>query len=687
MNRLAGESSLYLRQHQDNPVEWYPWGEEAFAVARSEDKPILLSVGYSSCHWCHVMAHECFEDVELAALQNRLFVSIKVDREDRPDVDRVYMEALQALTGSGGWPMTIFLLPDGRPFFAGTYFPNVDQPGLPSFGRVMEAVEQSYRSRRQDVEQMAAELATALRPARPSSQSAGPRSELLAAASSSLVGSVDSVHGGFGGAPKFPQAPLLEFLLSRAALVDDQGALRAVDLTLSGMALGGIRDQLGGGFHRYSVDTSWAVPHFEKMLYDQAQLICLYLHLWQLGKRPEALATARSTADFVLSELALPEGGFAASLDADTSGGEGLTYVWEEAELRDAAGEDAELLPRLFRLDPQARVDGGLVLQGGTAWGAPEGAGAGGETDVEARLRERLLELRRHRPQPTRDDKVVASWTALAVAALAELGLATGEARYLAAAERAGMMLRRLCADPDGRLRHVFEGGQAHFEATLDDLAATGLAALWLHQSTGDLAWFEWAVQLATDAETRHRDPEGLLWFDTAAGHDPLLAGRPMGVEDGALRSGGSLLIELCLRLSALTGESSWARRAEQVLDALSPAMERVPAAFGGLLLGRQLLEVGLVELAVLVPAADRTAHLPLLQRAHTRHRPNLAAAVGRVAATASKVEGGPPLVRDRWLLGRVPTAYVCRQFACRLPTIDAAEMERELDGYVLPAG
>jgi hypothetical protein len=680
MNRLAGESSLYLRQHQGNPVDWYPWGEEAFALAKAEDKPLLLSVGYSSCHWCHVMAHECFEDPDLAAIQNRLFVSIKVDREDRPDVDRIYMEALQALTGSGGWPMTVFLLPDGRPFFAGTYFPKVDRQGQPGFQRVMEAVEHTYRSRRAEVQQMATELAATLIPARPrSQQGGGSPAVVLEAAASSLVSSLDQVHGGFGGAPKFPQAPLVEFLLSRAAIGGDPEALRAADLTLAKMAGGGIKDQLGGGFHRYSVDARWAVPHFEKMLYDQAQLICLYLHLWQQEKRPEALETARSTADFVLAELLLPEGGFAASLDADTGKGEGLTYVWGEEELRQAAGEDLGLLPRLFRLDHLARVEDGLVLQGGTPWGEAGVPSSGGDKAGEARLRERLMELRRSRPQPTRDDKVVVGWNGLAISALAELGLATGDQRYLAAAARAGAMLRQLCQDSEGRLRHVFEGGRAHFEATLDDLAATGLAALWLHQSTGDPQWFHWALQLATDAEDRHRDPESPLWFDTAAGHDPLLTARPMGLEDGAVRSGTSLMVELCLRLTALTGDPNWGRRAEEVLDALAPATERVPAAFGGLLLGRQMLDSGMVELAVVIPSARGATHLPLLQRAHSRHRPNLAVGVGRGAASGDGGEAGPPLVEGRGLLEGAPTAYVCRQFACQLPTSDPSVMEQEL--------
>ncbi|MHB8325220.1 MAG: thioredoxin domain-containing protein [Candidatus Dormibacteria bacterium] len=675
MNRLAQESSLYLRQHQANPVDWYPWGEEAFARARAEDRPILLSVGYSSCHWCHVMAHECFEDQDLAALQNRLFVSIKVDREERPDVDRIYMEALQAMTGSGGWPMTVFLLPDGRPFYAGTYFPLAESHGLPSFRRVMEAVDEAYRQRRPETELVAAKLTAALGAPRSISpaQREAPDDRLLGAAAAAVVAALDPLHGGFGGAPKFPQAPLLEFLLARAAVAGDGAAGRAVDLTLARMAEGGIHDQLGGGFHRYSVDRRWAVPHFEKMLYDQAQLISLYLHLHQLHGRPEALATARSTADFVLQGLGLPGGGFAASLDADSEGGEGLPYLWTRAELEEAvSGED---LHRLLRLDRDARVEGRYVLQAARRWG-------GGEPTDPARLEEvrrKLLQVRASRPQPSRDEKVVVGWNALAVAALAELGVAASVPRYLEAAVRAGQLLRSVGSDPDGRLKHVIEGGEARFRASLEDLAASGLAGLALHEATGEAEWFDWALQLAEEAEADHSDPATALWFDTAAGHDPLLTARPMGLEDGAQRSGLSLMVELCLRLAALTGEARWEGRAAAALGSLSPATERAPAAFGGLLLTGQLWAVGMSELAILT-GTEGQAHLPLLRRARSGLRPELVVGVGRVPAGSWEARSGPPLVLHRPRLEEAPTAYVCRQFSCRLPTREPAEMEAQLD-------
>jgi uncharacterized protein YyaL (SSP411 family) len=679
VNRLAQESSLYLRQHQSNPVDWFPWGEEAFALARAEDRPILLSVGYSSCHWCHVMAHESFEDQALAAIQNRLFVSIKVDREERPDVDRVYMEALQAMTGSGGWPMTVFLLPDGRPFFAGTYFPPDDRRGLPSFRRVLEAVDQAYRERREDTERVAAELTARLRGPRLSSRPPGEvvDDRLLGGAAASVVATLDPVHGGFGGAPKFPQAPLLEFLLARAALAGDAAGARAVELTLDKMAQGGVRDQLGGGFHRYSVDPSWAVPHFEKMLYDQAQLISLYLHLHLLQRIPEALAVARSTADFLLSELGLPGGGFAASLDADTGQGEGLTYLWTRSEL-EALVKGSELAS-LFRLDPAARLEGGYVLQGASPFGVPGDATPAEERRHLERLRQRLLAARATRPQPARDPKVVVGWNALAVIALAELGVATGEPRYLAAALGTGELLRAGGSASRGRLGHLVEPGGAGFAATLEDLAAAGLAGLALHEASGDPGWFEWALQLAEVAEREHRDPDSQLWFDSAADQDPLLAARPMGLEDGAMRSGVSLMTELCLRLGALTGEASWSRRAAGALEALAPALGQAPAAFGGLLLAGQLWVWGLTELALLGPAPPASPG-PLLARARRRFRPQLAVGVGWVAADRGAADSGPPLVRARPLLDGLPTAYVCRDFSCRLPTADPDQLELELD-------
>lgn len=686
MNNLERESSRYLRQHRFNPVNWYPWGEEPFALAAAEDKPILLSVGYSSCHWCHVMAHECFEDVDLANLQNRLFVSIKVDREERPDIDTIYMGALQALTGSGGWPMTLFLLPDGRPFFAGTYFPSHDRHGLPGFGRVMKAVADIYLNRRDDAIGVAGELMAALAAPSASAVQEGvpPTAEQIAEIARALLDTVDPLNGGFGGAPKFPQVPLLEFLLSRAALADDTRALRSVALTLSAMARGGLHDQVGGGFHRYSVDDRWAVPHFEKMLYDQAQLISCYLHLFLQAGIPQALAVARRTADFTLDRMLLPGGGFAASLDADVDGEEGATYLWERKELEHSvAPGDRQLLNRLLRLDPAAMVGSRFVPQAAAdlrPWGTPgpttESSGPGSGSEILAGL----LELRDKRPQPPRDEKVVTAWNALMVVALCELGTATGELKYTAAAEQAGRLLMNNGGMQTSRLAHLAGQSGPGLPATLEDLAATALAGLRLHEVTGEAIWFDRAVNLAEQADRELRAPNDAVWYDVAADQDPLLRLRPRALEDGATRSGNSLMVELCLRLFALTGVAAWGERAEAALALLCPAGLRVPAAFGGFLQSAQLLSSGLVELA-LVSAAPAPTHLALLRRARERHRPNLAIGVGLMAAPASVAQSGPPLVRGRVLRDGLPTAHVCRRFACRLPTTDPEIMVRELDG------
>ncbi len=658
VNRLAQESSLYLRQHQENPVDWYPWGEEAFTAARAQDKPVLLSVGYSTCHWCHVMAHESFSDPEVAELQNRLFVSIKVDREERPGVDRVYMDALLALTGSGGWPMTVFLLPDGRPYFAGTYFPPRDRGGLPAFRRVLLAAAAAYRDRRSDLESTSRELALALATPRPGGSGAAPSPGDLTAAAERVLGGWDQDQGGLRGSPKFPQAPLLEFLQARSALRGDQEAGRAVGLTLRRMAEGGIHDQLGGGFHRYSVDGRWGVPHFEKMLYDQAQLIPLYLHHWQLHGDEGALAVAVQTAEFVVSGLGLPQGGFAAGLDADSAGREGLTYLWSRDQLDRAVGGGWR---EFWRLDPEARVDGDFVPQAALPWGRlPPRA---------AELRSRLLEARAERPQPQRDDKVVVAWNAQAASALAELGLVLSEERFLTAALRCALLLHRSARDSTEGLTHLLYGSSSRLPATLEDRGALGLCTLWMHEVTGEGVWVERSLALAESAEGLHRDGEG-LWHETAAGADPLLPARPTVVDDGATRSGISQMVSLCWRLWQLTGESSWSERAEAAVSRLGQAATSQPLAFGGLLADLEVMSAGATQLAM---AAASGGHLELLRRARSHFRPTL------VVAVATGSEPVPPLAAGRPALGGIPTAYVCRAFTCRMPTTVAEEMEEQL--------
>ncbi|HVC38741.1 MAG TPA: thioredoxin domain-containing protein [Candidatus Dormibacteraeota bacterium] len=690
MNRLAAETSPYLRQHKDNPVDWYPWGAEAFQRAKEQDRPILLSVGYSACHWCHVMAHESFENPALAEIQNRLFVNIKVDREERPDVDSVYMSALQAQTGGGGWPMTVFLLPDGRPFYAGTYFPPTDRPGLPGFRRVMESLALAYRERRSEVVANAEGLSQALVPA-PLMAAASPTGgigQALAKAQSSLVQSADREFGGFGRAPKFPQCAALEFLLQDEIGSQRREAGQVVRRALDGMAQGGIRDQVGQGFHRYSVDQRWAVPHFEKMLYDNAQLIRLFLHAWQAQGLPRDLAMARSTADFLIADLGLASGGFAASLDADTVDGEGAFYGWTPLQLREALGPDrGELAEHLFGGPGPARTEqGGLVLRGGVEPARLADELGLGETELQSVRREMARDLanrRALRPGPGRDEKLIVGWNGLAIIALTELAVAADQVSYLEAALRCADAILNL-ASLDGRIHHLFDGSRARFNATLDDLAAFGLACLALHEGTGNSRWFELALSAAERVEAEYRDEEGVGWFDTPLGHDPNLTVRSRSLEDGAQPSGTSLMVELCLRLHALTGEPSWRERASAVLESLVGTAERYPSSFGALLSSLELLESGSIELALLVPPGERS-HWPLLQRVRTRLLPRLVVGVGRVAPGRTEATTGPALVLGRPILNQIPTAYVCRDFSCQLPVTDAPGLDRQLEEVGAP--
>jgi uncharacterized protein YyaL (SSP411 family) len=686
VNRLAGETSSYLRQHQNNPVDWYPWGDLAFERALEEDRPVLLSVGYSACHWCHVMAHESFEDPDLAAIQNRLFVNIKVDREERPDVDRIYMDALQALTGGGGWPMTVFLLPDGRPFFAGTYFPPDDRPGLPGFRRVMESLAAAYRDRREEVVASAERLTQALAPAPlvPAPLDGMRMAEILASAEERLLRGVDREYGGFGGAPKFPQCAALDFLLTREALSQSQPAGEVVQSALQAMAQGGIRDHLGEGFHRYSVDQRWAVPHFEKMLYDNAQLLRLYLRSWQARGQAAHLDMARRAADFLIDQLRLPAGGFAASLDADTEQGEGAYYAWSEAELVEALGQDRlQLAITLFGGPGDARTEqGDMVLRGGAHAEVPSLA-EGELTSARQTMVRQLAMVRSRRPPPGRDDKLIVGWNALAIVALSELALATGESGYLEEALRGADVIVNQ-ASVDGRLCHLFDGTAARFSATLEDLAGFALACLALHEVTGQGRWFDLALEQATRIEAEYADPEGPGWFDSPANHDRNLKVRPRSLEDGAQASGVSQMAELCLRLHALTGDDSWRIRVTEFLSAMTTAMERFPSAFAALLSVMAVLESGQIELALICSDQDR-AHWPLLERARSRLRPELAVGVGRLAPGQREATSGPPLVFQRTQIDGSLTAYVCRGFTCRLPVTDGEALERELGRAVPP--
>ncbi|HEV8179459.1 MAG TPA: thioredoxin domain-containing protein [Gaiellaceae bacterium] len=620
MNRLAQETSPYLLQHAENPVDWQPWGEEALGRARAEGKPLLVSIGYSSCHWCHVMERESFEDEATAALMNELFVSVKVDREERPDVDAVYMDAVVALTGQGGWPLTVFLNPEGEPFFGGTYFPPEPRHGLPSFRQVLRAVADAYRERPEDVAAQAEALVGALRRSAEAQPSREPLTEaLLAEAERVLLGQLDSRWGGFGHAPKFPPASALEFLLRR-------GSLDAVRLTLDGMAAGGMYDLAGGGFHRYSVDKQWLVPHFEKMLYDNALLVPAYLHAWLLTGEEGYREVAERTLDYMLRELRLPSGGLASAQDADTDGVEGLTYTWMEEE-----GAPAELL--------QPFEHGRSILRG--------------KLDEETRAR--LLEIRARRPQPALDDKVIASWNGLALAALAEGARRLERPDLLAAAIELGTLL---AVEP---LWRTLRDGHAKYPAFLDDYANVAHGLYELHVATGDLRWLREARRVALAAAGLFGDPEHGGFFLTPADGEPLVA-RQKAFDDNPTPAGSSMLAFVLLRLARIWGDDELEREAVGALRLVRDLLPRAPTAFGWALCALDLHLSPPRELAIVGGLGSDVARAAL-----RGFDPNAVVAFGR----ADDV----PLLEGKTLVDGRPAVYVCERFACQAPVTDPTEL------------
>ena len=620
MNRLAQETSPYLLQHADNPVDWQPWGEEALGRARAEGRPLLVSIGYSACHWCHVMERESFADPATAAVMNDLFVNVKVDREERPDVDAVYMDAVVALTGQGGWPLTVFLTPDGEPFYGGTYFPPEPRHGLPSFRQVLRAVAGAYRERPEDVAAQAEALVGALRRSAETEPSHEPLAEsLLAEAERGLLSQLDPHWGGFGHAPKFPPASALEFLLRRRRL-------DAVRQTLDGMAAGGMYDLVGGGFHRYSVDGEWLVPHFEKMLYDNALLVPPYLHAWLSTGEERYRVVAAQTLDYMLRELRLPSGGFASAQDADTDGVEGLTYTWTAEE-----GAPAELL--------QPFEHGRSILRG--------------ELDEETRLR--LLAIREQRPQPALDDKVIASWNGLALAALAEGARRLERSDLLAAAVELGELL---AADP---LWRTMRDGRAKFPAYLDDYANVAHGLYELHVATGDLRWLRESRRIALAAVERFGDPERGGFFLTQADGEQLVA-RQKTFDDNPTPAGSSMLAFVLLRLARIWGDDELERLAVGALRLVRDLLPRAPSAFGWALCALDLHLSPPRELAILGGADSEVARAAL-----RNFDPNAVVAFG----PAEDV----PLLEGKSLVDGRPAVYVCERFACRAPATDPAEL------------
>jgi uncharacterized protein YyaL (SSP411 family) len=678
-NRLAGATSPYLLQHATNPVDWFEWGDEAFARARELDRPVLLSVGYAACHWCHVMAHESFEDPATAALMNANFVSIKVDREERPDVDAIYMDAVQAMTGQGGWPMTVFLTPDGEPFYAGTYFPPEPRHGMPAFSQVLSAVSETWRGRRADVLQQGGRVAEALRrsQAAPASGDAF-TPEVLDAAARGLAGAFDHRWGGFGGAPKFPQPMTLEFLL-RMHLHGTPGALDMVTRTLDRMADGGIQDQIGGGFHRYSVDGRWHVPHFEKMLYDNALLARLYLHGWLLTGIDRYRATVVDILDYLLRAMRHPDGGFFSSQDADSEGVEGRFYVWSWHDLVAAGGEP---VARWFGALPEGNweAEGANVL-----WTPrPLGAVAAESGDMEpavlaARIEEargELFEAREHRVRPGVDDKVLAAWNGLAVSAFAEAGWVLGEDRYVRAAEAAaGFVLTEMRDASGAGLSRSWRAGRVSGPGFLEDHAMVAAGCLDLYRATFDPRWFVEARRLADLIVERFTDDAGGGLFQTAAGAERLIA-RPKELFDNAVPAGNSVAAEVFVRLALLTGEAAYERAAASALSAVRGLADRAPSALGHALGAADLLLAGGPEIAIVGP--DGPERRALVDEVRRRFLPN--AVLAAADPEDDPAVGAVALLADRSTVGGHPAAYVCRKFVCSLPVTGPGDLAAVFD-------
>ncbi len=659
-NRLAQQTSPYLLQHAENPVDWYPWGAEALERARETDRPILLSIGYSACHWCHVMERESFEDAATANYMNEHFVCIKVDREERPDVDGLYMEAVQSMTGQGGWPLTAFLDTAAVPFYGGTYFPPDPRHGLPSFMMLMEAIVESWttgRDRLAAATQGIREQLGATARIEPALDLPSPA--LLDAAVERLVSLADTTNGGIGGgAPKFPPTCALEFLLA-------QGEREVVRTTLDAMMCGGIHDQIGGGFARYSVDQVWLVPHFEKMLYDNALLARAYLHGWQASGQERWRDVCVSTLDWILAEMRGPEGGFYSALDADSEGVEGRFYVWDEDELRSAlqsAGLAAETdaLLRYWGVSPAGNFEGRNILH------RPGGPDAVAPPGLEA-ARIALYELRSKRVWPGLDDKRICSWNALAIAALAEAGAALDRPEYVAAAKTGAQFILDRMRDGGGRLKRAWKDDQAPIDAFLEDYSYTLDALLVLYEATFEERWYVAAHDLAGQLVGRFSDPENGGFFTTADGAEALIA-RRKDIDDHPIPSGNSMAAYALLRLSAITGEAAWSAAAESVLRLYAPIAEGHPHAVGHLLRAISFCLSPTRELALVAPA-DGFGLDELAAEARTGLRPNL------VVAGGTEGSRQPPLLDGRTAIDGKPAAYVCEQFACKAPVTTRSEL------------
>jgi uncharacterized protein YyaL (SSP411 family) len=687
-NRLAQETSPYLLQHAHNPVDWYPWGEEGFARARAEEKPVLLSVGYSACHWCHVMERESFENEAIAAQMNRDFINIKVDREERPDVDAIYMAAVQMLTGQGGWPMTLFLTPDGRPFYGGTYFPPKDLYGRPGFPRVLEAVAEAWSGQRAELEAQGAEIVSHLQKGNDFTRGL-PDSLLTPAvlenAFNTLSGQFDRQYGGFGSAPKFPQPANLDFLLRFHARSRRQEPLNMVEKTLQLMALGGIYDQLGGGFHRYSTDQTWLVPHFEKMLYDNAQLAQIYARCWQATGKTFYRGVAEETLEYVLREMTGPEGGFYSAQDADSEGEEGKFFVWTPEEVVAILGQgDADVFCAFYDVTRSGNWEGNNILH--VVMDAPEVAARYGLTvpqaaDILDGARTRMLAAREDRVHPGLDDKVLTSWNGLMLAALAECAAVFDRDDFRQAAIRNARFVldTLLVPDADGapRLLRTWRNGQAKLNAYLEDYAFYADGLLALYEATFDTQWLDGAQGLIDILLQRFRDEEEGGFYSTSDDHETLIQ-RPKDWDDNATPSGNSVAVGVLLKLAVLRGEERYRQAAARVLRKLGPVLEKHPYGFARMLGALDLYLSAPKEIALIGPTQD-PATRALLQAVHALYLPNKVLA----GADGVTVPANIPLLADRPLREGRPTAYVCENFACKAPVNDPEALTAQLQTSV----
>jgi uncharacterized protein YyaL (SSP411 family) len=680
-NRLAGETSPYLLQHAHNPVDWFPWGPDALARARLLDRPIFLSIGYAACHWCHVMERESFEDEATARALNARFVAIKVDREERPDLDQVYMAAVQTMTGSGGWPMSVFLTPEGRPFYGGTYFPDEPRHGMPSFRQVLEGVDRAWREQRAEVEEAGGRLVQGLiERGRLEPGADDPSEALLEAATTGIEAAFDPANGGWGHAPKFPQPMTIEYLLRRHLVTGDSRPLAMARRSLDAMADGGLRDQLGGGFHRYSTDAAWLVPHFEQMLYDNAQLARVFLHAWMLTGKEHDRAVVMGTLDYMARELTTDDGAFAASQDADTEGTEGLTFTWSANEIHEVLGDGAALFAGAYGVTDSGNWEGVTILSRVASDVELAEMHGVGVPEVAARLadaRALLLARRRGRAQPTRDDKALAAWNGLAIAAFADASVAFSlvdagaAARYRVAAERAASAIVDGLLGSDGVLRRSWKDGRAVGTGVLEDYTHLADGLLALYEATFDERWFATARALMDAVLSNFADPSG-GFFDTSDEHERLVT-RPKDVQDNAVPSGNAMAVGVLLRLHAWTGEGSYRAAADRAIRTVVPLVARYPTGFAQWLAAMDLALRPIVEVAIAGDPADPATAI-LLAEVRRAFRPGQVLAVAADPATSTI-----PLLDDRIALNGRPTAYVCRGFVCRLPVTSPDMLRVEL--------